>query len=407
MVRVDLAAQHDTVHPPDHRPRDVGVHVRLTVISFVWSPGEGLPAGTGGSENFTVGHVRELARRGIGARVVTVGLGADDGRDDFDDVAFHSVATLDDLSDLDDTLVFVSEAPPVATRRPAFQVLHVPPPLREAQQARVTASTLDRTLMATSRYAAGLWSQFLDVSLETVRVVYPFAEPEFARVPRRHDGGEVTRVLYAGRLTPEKGVYTLLSMLHTDLFDDEQVTFTITTAGNDKAQGAVIEAMLRTHPGIDLVPARRTPQGMAALVAEHDVVVMPSNSQYWHETFGILSIEAQHAGCRVVASDDGGLPETDCGALLLVAPDDAEALAQGILAARRLGPVPPDVRRRAGLAFTAAASVDTLLDVLATPPPPTPWAVVQELEALVQLPAVVPVRTRPVPPTPPLTGLPS
>lgn len=407
MVRVDLAAQHDTLHPPDHHPRDVGVHVRLTVISFVWSPGEGLPAGTGGSENFTVGHVRELARRGIGARVVTVGLGADDGRDDFDDVAFHSVATLDDLSDLDDTLVFVSEAPPVATRHAAFQVLHVPPPLREAQQARVTASTLDRTLMATSRYAAGLWSQFLDVSLETVRVVYPFAEPEFARVPRRHDGGEVTRVLYAGRLTPEKGVYTLLSMLHTDLFDDEQVTFTITTAGNDKAQGAVIEAMLRTHPGIDLVPARRTPQGMAALVAEHDVVVMPSNSQYWHETFGILSIEAQHAGCRVVASDDGGLPETDCGALLLVAPDDAEALAQGILAARRLGPVPPDVRRRAGLAFTAAASVDTLLDVLATPPPPTPWAVVQELEALVQLPAVVPVRTRPVPPTPPLTGLPS
>lgn len=407
MVRVDLAAQHDTVHPPDHHPRDVGVHVRLAVISFVWSPGEGLPAGTGGSENFTVGHVRELARRGIGARVVTVGLGADDGRDDFDDVAFHSVATLDDLSDLDDTLVFVSEAPPVATRHPAFQVLHVPPPLRKAQQARVTASTLDRTLMATSRYAAGLWSQFLDVSLETVRVVYPFAEPEFARVPRRHDGGEVTRVLYAGRLTPEKGVYTLLSMLHTDLFDDEQVTFTITTAGNDKAQGAVIEAMLRTHPGIDLVPARRTPQGMAALVAEHDVVVMPSNSQYWHETFGILSIEAQHAGCRVVASDDGGLPETDCGALLLVAPDDAEALAQGILAARRLGPVPPDVRRRAGLAFTAAASVDTLLDVLATPPPPTPWAVVQELEALVQLPAVVPVRTRPVPPTPPLTGLPS
>lgn len=407
MVRVDLAAQHDTAHPPDHHPRDVGVHVRLAVISFVWSPGEGLPAGTGGSENFTVGHVRELARRGIGARVVTVGLGADDGRDDFDDVAFHSVATLDDLSDLDDTLVFVSEAPPLATRHPAFQVLHVPPPLREAQQARVTASTLDRTLMATSRYAAGLWSQFLDVSLETVRVVYPFAEPEFARVPRRHDGGEVTRVLYAGRLTPEKGVYTLLSMLHTDLFDDEQVTFTITTAGNDKAQGAVIEAMLRTHPGIDLVPARRTPQGMAALVAEHDVVVMPSNSQYWHETFGILSIEAQHAGCRVVASDDGGLPETDCGALLLVAPDDAEALAQGILAARRLGPVPPDVRRRAGLAFTAAASVDTLLDVLATPPPPTPWAVVQELEALVQLPAVVPVRTRPVPPTPPLTGLPS
>ena len=53
------------------------------MISFVWSPGEPLPAGTGGSENYTVGQVRELNRRGIAARVVTIGLGADDGRDEF------------------------------------------------------------------------------------------------------------------------------------------------------------------------------------------------------------------------------------------------------------------------------------------------------------------------------------
>lgn len=46
-------------------------------------------------------------------------------------------------------------------------------------------------------------------------------------------------------------------------------------------------------------------------IIEH--VVMPSNSHYWHETFGIVSVEAQHAGCRVIASDDGGLPVTDCG----------------------------------------------------------------------------------------------
>lgn len=378
------------------------------MISFVWSPGQVLPAGTGGSENYTVGQVRELGRRGIEARVVTVGLGDADGRDGFDDVPFHSVPTVGDLSGLDDTLVFVSEAPPVTTRHPSFQVLHVPPPLRERHRAQVLESTLDRTLVATSQYAAALWSTFLDVSPEAVRVVYPFAEHAFASVPRQHDGGEVTRVLYAGRLTPEKGVYTLLSMLHTDLLDDEQVTYAITTAGSDKAQGAIIETMLRTHPGIEVIDARRTPAGMAALLAEHDVVVMPSNSQYWHETFGILSIEAQHAGCRVVASDDGGLPETDCGALLLVAPDDAEALAQGILRAVRLGPVPEDVRRKAGLAFTAAASVDALLEVLASPLDRTPWAVIQDLEALVELPAVAPARPRAVPPpTPPLQGIPS
>jgi D-inositol-3-phosphate glycosyltransferase len=357
------------------------------VISFVWSPGQRLPAGTGGSENFTVGQVRELNRRGVDARVVTVGLGTTDGREEFDDVPFHGVADLDALGLLDDTLVFVSEAPPVETRHPAFQILHVPPPLRAGQQAVVTDGTRNRTLIATSRYAAALWADFLDVSLDTIRVVHPFAEDDFAIQPRTEVATGVTRVLYAGRLTPEKGIYTLLSMLHTDLFEPGSVTFTVTSAGADKPQGAIIERMLRTHPGIDLVPARRTPAGMAALLAEHDVVVMPSNSQYWHETFGIVSIEAQHAGCRVVASHDGGLPETDCGALLLVRPDDAEALAQGILAARRLGPVPASQRRRAGHDFTVADSVDSLLEALLAPAPPTPWAVIQELEEIAALPS--------------------
>jgi glycosyltransferase involved in cell wall biosynthesis len=268
----------------------------------------------------------------------------------------------------------------------------VPPPLRDHHQRAVVAGTRNRTLMATSRFAAELWSDFLDVSLETVQVVYPFAEPTFATRPRPPAPDGTTRVLYAGRLTPEKGIYTLLSMLHTDLFDDEHVSVTVTSAGSDKPQGAIIERMLRTHPGIEVVAARRTPEAMAELLVEHDVVVMPSNGQYWHETFGILSIEAQHAGCRVVASDDGGLPETDCGALLLVAADDAEALAQGVLAARTLGPVPESVRRRAGQAFTVAASVDGLLRVLGAPTAPTPWAVIQDLEALAELPAVTPAR---------------
>ena len=366
------------------------------MISFVWSPGQRLPAGTGGSENYTIGQVRELNRRGVDARVVTVGLGTADGREEFSDIPFLAVDTLAHLSRLDDTLVFVSEAPPVATRHAAYQILHVPPPLRRDEQRSVVAGTRDRTLIATSRYAAALWADFLDVSLETVHVVHPFAEPVFAVQPRSPSPRDVTRVLYAGRLTPEKGIYTLMSMLHTDLFEggDHQVSFTVTTAGSDKPQGAIIERMLRTHPGIEVVPARRTPAGMAALMSEHDVVVMPSNSQYWHETFGIVSIEAQHAGCRVVASDDGGLPETDCGALLLVAPDDAEALAQGILTARRLGRVPDAMRLRAGDDFTVADSVDALLTVLRAPRAPTPWAVTQALETLVRLPSVDPSRQR-------------
>jgi glycosyltransferase involved in cell wall biosynthesis len=128
---------------------------------------------------------------------------------------------------------------------------------------------------------------------------------------------------------------------------------------------------------------------MAALMARHDIVVMPSNSQYWHETFGIVSIEAQHSGCRVVASDDGGLPETDCGGVVLVSPDNAEALAWGIREAIDSGPLSPAARHDAGVRFTVGQSVDALLEVLAGPLLIPPAAVVRQLEELIAAPSAL------------------
>ncbi len=355
------------------------------MISFIWSPGNPLPAGTGGSENYTVGQVRELQRRGVAAQVVTVGLGVHDGRDDFADIPFLSLPTLAAVGELSGTVVFVNEPHAVRTKEPAFLILHNPPPNRGSF---AVEGTRDRALIATSRYAARLWSAYLDVDVSTINVVYPFAEPCFATQPRPRNETGTTRILFAGRLSPEKGVYTLLETLHIDLIEqDAALTFTATTAGADKPQGKIIERLLGEHPGISVVTSRRTPDTMAALMAAHDIVVMPSNSQYWHETFGIVSIEAQHAGCRVVASDDGGLPETDCGGVVLVAPDNAEALACGIRAAVDSGSLRPDVRREAGTMFTVRESVDTLLDLFARPLPSTPATIVRQLEELIRVPS--------------------
>lgn len=369
---------------------------RTALLFFIWSPGNRLPAGTGGSENYTVGQVRELNRRGVAATVVTVGLGADDGREEFAGVAFLGLTRLEEVAGLEGTVIFVNEAHEVPTRRPAYLILHNPPPIREKHHAFAVAGTRDKTLIATSRYAAGLWAEYLDVDVDTIQVVYPFAEPEFAARARGPRATGRTRVLFAGRLSPEKGVYTLLEMLHLDVVEqDLQLAFTATTAGSDKPQGAIIERLMDHHPGVTVVPARKSPAAMAMLMAEHDVVVMPSNSQYWHETFGIVSVEAQHAGCRVVASDDGGLPETDCGALLLVEPDNAEALAGGIRAAIEAGPLTLDARRRASDHFSVGKSVDQLLDMLARPAPVTPASVVQSLEELIELDTAPPVGVRP------------
>ncbi len=169
-----------------------------TLISFIWSPGNPLPAGTGGSENYTVGQVRELNRRGVPAQVVTVGLGHSDGRADFTGVPFVSLRTLAEVGELDATVVFVNEPHPVPTRYPAFLILHNPPPIRERDKAFAVAGTRERVLIATSQYAAALWAEYLDVNVSVISVVYPFAEPCFAAQSRPRNETGKTRILFAG-----------------------------------------------------------------------------------------------------------------------------------------------------------------------------------------------------------------
>jgi hypothetical protein len=95
-------------------------------------------------------------------------------------------------------------------------------------------------------------------------------------------------------------------------------------AGLGGVSGGRAEYVNYVAPAIILMTVTATVQGTAISVTmdmtEGIIVVIPSNSQYRHETFGIVSVEAQHSGCRVIASDDGGLPETDCGGVVLVAP---------------------------------------------------------------------------------------
>lgn len=336
------------------------------MINFIWSPGTRLPAGTGGTENYTVGQTRELNRRGIAAQIITTGLGTRDGREEFVNIPFKSLQSEADIATLEGIMIFINdETGTTKTTGPAFAIMHIPPPLREAARPATLKALEGRTLITTSRYSAQLWADYIPLPRADVHVVYPFAEPCFAAQKRERNDTTATRILFAGRLSAQKGIYTFLEALHRDTLDaNPNLTFTVTTAGADKPEGQLIKLLLDAHPNVTVVTSRKTPATMAELMAVQDIVVMPSNSQYWHETFGIVSIEAQHSGCWVVASDDGGLPETNCGGVILVEPDDSEALAQGIVLAISKGPLPDSIRRAAGNLYTVEQSVDNLLQVL-------------------------------------------
>jgi D-inositol-3-phosphate glycosyltransferase len=156
------------------------------MISFVWSADHPFYAGTGGSENYTAGQVRELMQRGVQTRIITIGHGENDGREGFPDIPFTSLDSKEQLSELDDTLVFITYPLNVRTKRPSYAILHCPP---EATGKRNTLFDIrgfrDKKLLAPSRFAATLWTHEIGSKSLRMPAVYPFAERVFARwLPR-------------------------------------------------------------------------------------------------------------------------------------------------------------------------------------------------------------------------------
>jgi len=332
------------------------------MISFVWSARYPFLSGAGGSENYTAGQIRELQRRNIACRIITIGFGTEDGREDFPDIEFLALKSKEELSALDDTLVFVTYPLAVRTKRPAYVILHCPPPqYMQGDTLFDPAGMKGKRVITPSRFALRVWAGFHAKSIASTAIVHPFADSAFAKVERKPRNDGPVRLLFPGRLTADKGIYTLLASLHLNPMQNLDYTLTVTSAGDHSDEGKVIAKLLKAHPNVNLVPARHTPAAMARLMAEHDIVLIPSTNIFWKETFGMASVEAQHAGCRVVGSKAGGLPETDCGTLLLVKPDDPLALAKGITKAVSLGPVTEYQRAKASSKFTVSQSVDSLL----------------------------------------------
>lgn len=329
------------------------------MISFVWPPGAPMLAGTGGSETYTAGHVRELMRRGIDVQVVTIGHGSKDGRQDFRDIPFVSFPDASAISHLPGIVVFVNEAYAVPTRNKAAIIFHCPT-MGRADRDKYRQFAAGKTVIATSVYSGQKWALYLDIPSSKINVVLPFADPIFSNV-KRSKMTKRTRILFAGRLHPEKGIYTLLEMMHHHEMQHNGFSTAIVAAGLHVEVGREIARMLKKYPYAKLIPAQKAVVSMAQLLARSDILLMPSVVA---ESFGMLSVEAQHAGCRVVASNVGGLPETNCGLLTLVPPRSPKALLTGIRQAVALGSATKKERDDALDKFTLGESADDLLRVL-------------------------------------------
>ena len=160
------------------------------------------------------------------------------------------------------------------------------------------------------------------LAVKSIVVGNPFEADEFTF-------GETTSrdkdIVFLGRLVSDKGCDVALRAV--SILKNEGVCARLTVIGDGSEMPRL--QRLATDLGIaDLVDFRgNLREGRGRELARHRIMVIPS---VWAEPFGIVALEGLAAGCVLVASEQGGLPEAvgPCG--LLFPNGDAERLAAAL-----------------------------------------------------------------------------
>lgn len=148
---------------------------------------------------------------------------------------------------------------------------------------------------------------------------------------------EQLRLLYVGRLDPQKGIDTLVEALPAVKQKYPQATLTISSAASDSSQNSSQEYRHKLEQNAQALGVAesisfvQTPRAdLANLYSCHSILVFPS---IWQEPFGLIPLEAMACGTPVVATGTGGSGEylRDRENCLLFSPRNADELTQAIL----------------------------------------------------------------------------
>jgi glycosyltransferase involved in cell wall biosynthesis len=198
--------------------------------------------------------------------------------------------------------------------------------------------------------------KFIQGGLPADRIV---VKPNFVHPdpgPGAHDGGYA---LFAGRLSPEKGVRTLLAA-----WERLGAGIPLKIAGDGPLAREIARACER-HPLIEWLGAQPL-ERVYALMGAAALVIAPSEC---YETFGRVVVEAYAKGTPVIASDLGALAELveDGRTGLRFRPRDPEDLAAKVEWActhpRELAAMGREARREYELKYTAERNYELLMEI--------------------------------------------
>ena len=174
-------------------------------------------------------------------------------------------------------------------------------------------------LPSSDTYTVSEWLARSDGLSSATTMINPYDDTKFFSTSTSRDG----EVLFVGRLVMAKGVDLLLEALHR-----LSPTPTLTVIGDGPER-----ARLETEAGklgleADFLGSLAS-QGIAEQMRRHKVLAIPSRLDP-PEAFGIVVIEGIASGCRIVATQSGGLPEVVSQFGSVVPVGDSRALAISI-----------------------------------------------------------------------------
>ena len=110
---------------------------------------------------------------------------------------------------------------------------------------------------------------------------------------------------FLGRLVSDKGCDLLLHALDLLVPRGLKPRLTIIGEGPERTALEQLTVLLNLQDQVEFTGAPANAQ-VARLLTRHEILVVPS---VWQESFGVVALEGAAAGCVVLGSDGGGLPE--------------------------------------------------------------------------------------------------
>lgn len=206
---------------------------------------------------------------------------------------------------------------------PVLHTLHLPaadPGIRSMLELAAPPRSFTSTRLVTvSHSCAAGYASFCRIDA----VIYNGIPVE--RIPYADRSASEGYLLYAGRISPEKGVHDALEIAYA-------ASKHLVLAGGIYDQNYYVERIepwRKTHPESSTYLGALPREQLWQLMAGAEGLLVPS---YWDEPFGLVAGEAEATGTPVIGYARGGLVEVVAEGITgrLVAPGDKEAAVEAV-----------------------------------------------------------------------------